>query len=308
MGRRKITVVKLKNQDLKELDIVPIKRCIYTDLYEINIGQRLVGYFGHSRTKLIEELALFNACNLFIGLKLSDTELALIENTIHTRFGKTSIIMVSESPVLTRKRLFILPLNGEEDIESTLKSKVRSQIKGTYKKGLNTSIVDFEYGLAEFHRLYVLNMRDIGSLSFPKKMFVRAHETLDLRIFLTSINGQNIAAGLLVLESNHCEVSFAGIDRQYSKYSPNMQLYAEMINYAIRNSKTFFSFGTSDVGSSQMRFKSQFGAKSYHYMILSKGISHSWLSQFKGLLKYFIHSKGTSLTFGRIYSLLMYKI
>ena len=308
MGKREITLVKLKNREVSDLDVFPIKKSIYADLYEIFFGKRSIGYFGNAQGEPRNELTLFNACNLIIRAEVGEIDIVNIREEISTRIGVTSFIMVSQCALPTRKRLFMLSLKGQENIESTIRSKVRSQIKSTYKKGLHTSIVEFEEGLAEFHRLYVRNMRDIGSISFPKKLFARANETLDFKIFLTSLNGEYVAGAILVIENNHCEVSFAGINRKYSKYSPNMQLYAEMINYSIRNSKTYFSFGTSDFNSSQMRFKKQFGASIFYYSILTKGITHSFMAQFKGALKYYIHSQRTSMALGRIYSILMYRI
>jgi hypothetical protein len=70
------------------------------------------------------------------------------------------------------------------------------------------------------------------------------------------------------------EIPWAGSDRRYNRFAPNMLLYSWVLEYACREGFRIFDFGRSTVDSGTFRFKQQWGAEPiplYWYYWLKEG-------------------------------------
>ena len=156
-----------------------------------------------------------------------------------------------------------LPLpESPEALLKSLKSKVRSQVKKS-----NQSELTFEFGgvplLSDFYRVFAVNMRDLGTPVFSKKLF---SETLrlfdsDAELCIVRSAGKAIAGGLLVHSRGTTEVPSASCLRGYNRLNANMFMYEKLLYRAIERGSKTFDFGRSSEDSGTYKFKKQWGAQ-----------------------------------------------
>jgi FemAB-related protein (PEP-CTERM system-associated) len=160
---------------------------------------------------------------------------------------------------------------GETGIWKGLPAKVRNQVRKAEKSGLST-IVGGQELLEDFYRVFVVNMRDLGSpvhsLTFFSSIAVEFGSQLRVRLVL---DGNKIVGGLISLcFKDTVSVPWASALREYFPKCPNNLLYwQEIQDSCVRGFKSF-DFGRSSVGSGTYEFKRQWGARAvplYWYVL-----------------------------------------
>jgi serine/alanine adding enzyme len=162
----------------------------------------------------------------------------------------------------SHKVRMLLDLPGSsEALMQGFKSKLRSQINRATKDGLTATSGGAEL-VDEFYRVFLENMRDLGSPVHSKALIqkVMAEFRDKARIFTVRKDSEPIAASLTVGFKDILENPWASSLRRFSRFSPNMLLYWSMLQYAADNGYSRFDFGRSTPGEGTYKFKEQWGA------------------------------------------------
>jgi serine/alanine adding enzyme len=153
-----------------------------------------------------------------------------------------------------------LPGSIDELWEKTFKAKLRSQVRRPSKEGMTARSGPGE--LTAFYSVFSQNMRDLGTPVLPRKYFeVQQRLFGDDVVFTTvySSAGEPTAAACCFVSHTEIYVTWASSLRRFNKLSPNMLLYASMMELAIKRGLTLFNFGRSSPGAPTHRFKQQWG-------------------------------------------------
>jgi len=181
------------------------------------------------------------------------------------------------APVRIAKRsskvrmLLKLPGSSEALLKS-FKAKLRSQIGRPLKEGCTSSIGGLEL-LEDFYRVFVINMRDLGSPVHSKDLMRHVLEVFSERskIVVVYKSGAPIASALVTGFNEILRNPWASSDRKYAFMSPNMLLYSRMLEFACDQGYRTFDFGRSSPGEGTFKFKEQWGAVAapLHWYVLS---------------------------------------
>ncbi len=147
---------------------------------------------------------------------------------------------------------------------SSLKSKVRSQVKKSQKAELTVHFGGVEW-LGDFYRVFATNMRDLGTPVFSKKLFAEVLQAFGANAELCVVrnNGRAVAGGLLVHAEGITEVPSASCLRSFNHLNANMFMYWHLLARAIERDSRTFDFGRSSKDSGTFKFKTQWGAQAY---------------------------------------------
>ena len=162
----------------------------------------------------------------------------------------------------SQKVRMLLPLPESSDIlMKSFKSKLRSQIKRPLKEGLSSKIGGLEL-LDDFYRVFLVNMRDLGSPVHSKSLLRNVFEEFHERVKIVMVyrDAQPMACSLVIGFKDILENPWASSLRKYSLFSPNMLLYWVMLEYACKKGFKCFDFGRSSPGEGSCKFKEQWGA------------------------------------------------
>jgi serine/alanine adding enzyme len=173
----------------------------------------------------------------------------------------------------TRKVRMLLGLPGTPaQLARGFKSKLRSQINRPLKEGCSARSGGLEL-LEDFYKVFLINMRDLGSPVHSKELMRRVLEAFPerSRIFAVYHGGQPVAASLVIGFNGVLRNPWAASDRRYAAMSPNMLLYSRMLEFACDHGYRIFDFGRSTPGEGTYRFKAQWGAvpAPLHWYVLS---------------------------------------
>jgi len=181
-------------------------------------------------------------------------------------------------PARTAKVAMILELpKTPADLLKSLEGRVRNQIKQSQLACLTVEEGQSEK-LDDFYKVFVRNMRDLGTPSYPRRFFASflRHMGERARIYIARHpNGRPAAASLTLTWNGRTEVPWASSVRDYNPLRPNNLLYWTMIERAIERGERAFDFGRSTEGGGTYRFKAGFGAKPHrfhwHYFLPAGG-------------------------------------
>lgn len=176
-------------------------------------------------------------------------------------------------PVRTDKVSMRLPLRSTVAAQfAAFPAKLRSQIRRPQREGAMVQRGGSEL-LPGFYRVFARNMRDLGTPVYGRQFF-RAILTAfpgDAEIVVVSINGEAVAAGLLLHWRGVTEIPWASSLRERNRTGANMLLYWEALQSAIGRGSVLFDFGRSTVDAGTYRFKAQWGAQPlplhWHYWL-----------------------------------------
>jgi serine/alanine adding enzyme len=155
-----------------------------------------------------------------------------------------------------------LPPSVEELWKSTLRPKLRAQIRRPGKEGMT-----FRCGAGEldgFYEVFARNMRDHGTPVLPRAFFERGASTFGSSMLFAAVYNKAGApvAGACCLHWRHeLEVTWASSLREFNRQSPNMLLYSRLMEEAIDRDVKIFNFGRCAPGGSTHRFKQQWGGQ-----------------------------------------------
>jgi FemAB-related protein (PEP-CTERM system-associated) len=153
-----------------------------------------------------------------------------------------------------------LPKSSEMLLKS-FPSKLRSQVRKPLKEGFTSSVGGLEL-LEDFYKVFLVNMRDLGSpvhsFEFMQNVLTVLRERA--RIVLVYKSEEPVAAGMVVGLGNVLRNPWAASLRKYASLAPNMLLYLRMLEYACESGYRAFDFGRATRDEGTYRFKEQWGA------------------------------------------------
>jgi FemAB-related protein (PEP-CTERM system-associated) len=186
-------------------------------------------------------------------LRVKHLELRLPEPVSSPSFG----------PAAASKVLMRRPLAGSADaLWKDLDSKVRNQVRKGEKQSFEVAWGRDEL-IEPFYRVFSRNMRDLGTPVFSRRFFaaILRHFGADAELCAVKLNGESVAAGLLVHGRGISKVPCASALREFNATNANMFLYWQLLKRAVERGSGVFDFGRSTVGSGTERFKTQWGAE-----------------------------------------------
>jgi len=162
-----------------------------------------------------------------------------------------------------------------EDLFKSFPSKLRSQIRRPEKENMHFKSGGLEL-LEDFYKVFSVNMRDLGTPVYSKKLFANILKAFPKKSWLGVVYSKNIpvAAGFIIGYKKMMEIPWASSLRKYNRFSPNMMLYWHMLKLAMENGFKVFDFGRCTPGEGTYKFKKQWGAREhqlYWYYWLKKG-------------------------------------
>lgn len=159
-------------------------------------------------------------------------------------------------------RLILKLEKSSEDMFSSFKSKLRSQIRRPIKDGFYVKRGKEEL-IDDFYKVFSLNMKFLGSPVHSKKLIKNTLKNLpdSASIFVGYKKHTPVACSLVLGFKDTVYNPWASSLREYSKSSPNMLLYWEMIKFAANSGYKRFDFGRSSPNQGTYKFKKQWGAE-----------------------------------------------
>ncbi len=161
-----------------------------------------------------------------------------------------------------------LPLRRDADeLFSSFPAKLRSQIRKPMKSGVELKVsgkdLSDDESLRVFYRVFSEHMRDLGTPVYPYALFAQSKAAYKdrLRIFTAWHGATPIAAGITLGLNHRVEIPWASSLRKYNHLSSNMLLYWEALRVACADGYHYFDFGRSTEGTTQHRFKEQWGGR-----------------------------------------------
>ena len=170
------------------------------------------------------------------------------------------------------RMLLNLP-DSSEMLMKSFKSKLRSQITKALKEGLTSRTGGMEL-LEDFYKVFLVNMRDLGSPVHSMKLMqhVLSEFSECSKIVAIYKAKEPVAAALVVGFEKVLRNPWASSLRKYASLGPNMLLYLRILEYACDNGYQVFDFGRSSAGEGTYKFKEQWGAAPaplyWHYIFL----------------------------------------
>ncbi len=156
--------------------------------------------------------------------------------------------------------------DSSEVLWKNLKAKVRNQVRKGDKADLQLQWGSLAL-LDDFYDVFCVNMRDLGTPVYPKKLFgsILAQFKKTAELAVVSHKGKVIAGALLVHDPFHgtggcTQVPSASALRAFNHTNANMWMYGQLLNRAIDRKAARFDFGRSSEDSGTYRFKKQWGA------------------------------------------------
>ena len=145
-------------------------------------------------------------------------------------------------------------------------SKVRNQVRKGDKAGLSIrwggdSLLD------DFYSVFAVNMRDLGTPVYSRKLFASILGRLDddAEIAVVDWRDRPVAGALLIHNSRFgrrsTQVPSASCLRRFNHTNANMWMYHKLLERAIERGGEEFDFGRSSTDSGTYRFKKQWGAQ-----------------------------------------------
>jgi FemAB-related protein (PEP-CTERM system-associated) len=140
----------------------------------------------------------------------------------------------------------------------SVRNQVRKGQKGEFTVGWGAHAL-----LDEFYDVFSINMRDLGTPVFGRRLFRVILEQFPGAAELCVVrDGRRAVAGALLLHgSGITEVPSASTLRTYNKSCANMLLYWHLLARAVERGQEAFDFGRSSPESGSHHFKKQWGAR-----------------------------------------------
>jgi FemAB-related protein (PEP-CTERM system-associated) len=142
-----------------------------------------------------------------------------------------------------------------------LSGKVRTKVRKGTKSEL-TVVWGGEELLGEFYEVFSVNMRDLGTPVFSRRLFLEiVRQFPDRAEFCVVRAGRTpVAAALLLHGWGITEVPSASSLRQHNHTRSNMLLYWKLLERTVERGQGVFDFGRSSPESNTYQFKRQWGA------------------------------------------------
>lgn len=172
-----------------------------------------------------------------------------------------------------------LALPGPEDAQATngdllatLWNRYSPKLRNAVRKAQRSQF-DIQWGggelLEEFYGVFAVNMRDLGTPVYPRKLFLCVLDALAPRaeLAVVRLEGRPVAGALLVHDpaaegypATTTVSSVSALRRADAGYA-NLWMHHLLLQRAVQRGSREFDFGRSSVNSSTYRFKTQWGAE-----------------------------------------------
>lgn len=212
-------------------------------------------------------------CDIGFGLADNQDILRLLQTHATERLknsGGTSLEyrdsehQTVESQEQGMKVRMVLPLpDSADELMSSFKSKLRSQVRKSEKNGLTYKIANNQQQLDNFYQIFAINMRKLGSPVHSKKWFEALLKNYAEHIHLSVVYNDNtpIGAGIVLKNKDRLVIPWASTVAEYNRLAPNMMLYWSLLKLACDLGCKEFDFGRSSFGEGTFKFKKQWGAE-----------------------------------------------
>lgn len=149
-----------------------------------------------------------------------------------------------------------------EALWKSFRSKLRSQIRKPEKQGITIRTGRHEL-LDHFYAVFAVNMRDLGTPVYSKKLFENVMAAFPERSWIVAAYRDDlpVAAGFLLGFRDTMEIPWASSLRKYNRLAANMLMYWHALKLSIEEGFRVFDFGRSTPGEGTYKFKAQWGAR-----------------------------------------------
>lgn len=155
-----------------------------------------------------------------------------------------------------------LPATVDALWAETFRAKLRSQVRRPLKEGMEARVGPEE--VDGFYGVFARNMRDLGTPVLPRAFFDALLRAFGGDVVFATVRtpgGEAVAGGCALVWRGEMEITWASSLRAWNTVSPNMLLYARLMEEAVRRGVRIFSFGRCTPGSPTHRFKLQWGGR-----------------------------------------------
>ena len=171
----------------------------------------------------------------------------------------------TDTSLLTgRKVRMILPLpDSSEILLKNFKSKLRSQIRKAEKNGLTYKTGCSIELLEEFYKVFVVNMRRLGSPVHSKELFLKLLQNYQEDMLISIVYKDDIipvGGGIVLKQGTKVSIPWASTLSEYNRLAPNMLLYWSLLKKVCDSGSREFDFGRSTYNEGTYNFKKQWGA------------------------------------------------
>lgn len=238
---------------------------------------KIVGVLPVSEFKNLngkKDLCSMPYCDLGGALANDDETKQALEHYLESRLNKESFRYselreryshADESASLDGKKvsmLLTLPDSADE-LLSSFKSKLRSQIRKAEKNGLSYEIGCTSDYIDSFYDVLAENLHRLGSPVHSKSWFVVLMRELKENAVISIVKKGDlvVGAGLIIFTAQKVAIPWASTRVQYNNLSPNMLLYWSLLKYSCDNGANEFDFGRSTYNQGTYKFKKQWGCE-----------------------------------------------
>lgn len=162
----------------------------------------------------------------------------------------------------THKVAMTRPLPARADaLWTELDRKVRNQVRKAEKSGLTAHLAGRE-ALDDFYDVFAVNMRDLGTPVYPRRLFDVVLRTFPdrSRLVIVRLGDRPVAGGFTWRWRDRTEIPWASTLREFNHLSANNLLYWQVLQDAIAAGSTVMDFGRSTPDEGTFNFKKQWGA------------------------------------------------
>lgn len=153
-----------------------------------------------------------------------------------------------------------LPVDPDK-LWKSFNCKVRNQVRKAEKSGLIPASGGLEL-LDDFYKVWTIRMHQLGTPCYPRKLFHNIFETFpdNTRIFLVRLGELTVGGAFVYCFKGFVQIRWAGTLIEYNKLCPNNLLYWSAMKHYCLAGASCFDFGRTTAGSSQHKFKKQWGS------------------------------------------------
>lgn len=160
--------------------------------------------------------------------------------------------------VRQHKAALVVALGADQEkIWSGLSSRLRGKIRKANKSGAMFSVEGSE-ALADFYRVFGLNMRNLGTPVYSPAFFQNIlRSAKDAAILLVRHQGRAIAGAIALRHGDRIELPWICSDYAHASHQVNEFLYWNAITWGCRTGARELDLGRCSVDSGTYRFKEQ---------------------------------------------------
>ena len=147
-----------------------------------------------------------------------------------------------------------------DDVLSLIPRKARAEVrKARRREDVTTDVGELDLG--EFHALFALNKRKLGSPVFPKSLFLNLQKTLgdDCRVLTVRVSGNPVSAVMMFAWKDTLMAYYSGARDEANAISANNLMYAAAMEWAVERGLRKFDFGRSRKETGAFAFKRNMG-------------------------------------------------